>query len=97
MVAETIWFYIMQICSLLRTIFHSIQVIPLTKQEAMKISPKMHERSYNPKKKTTSNGNSLPLIFAPVSNIIINITEYANAIKFSMTSINLSHDILLVQ
>ena len=65
----------------------------------MKICPKMHERSYNPKK-TPSNGNSLPLIFVPVSNIIINITEYANEIKNSnrsMTSINLSYDILLVQ
>ena len=42
------------------------------------------------------NGNSFLLVF----NIIISIHEYENEIKFSnrsMTSIYLSHDILLVQ
>ena len=71
---------------------------PLTKQAAMKICPKMIERSYNPPK--TFNGYSFPLVFAPVFNIIIDIHEYANEIKVSnrsMTSIYLSHDILLVQ
>ena len=46
------------------------------------------------------NGNSFSLVFAPVFDILIEIHEYANEIKFSnrsMTSIHLSHDILLVQ
>ena len=65
---------------------------------AMKICPKMQEGSYNPSK--PFNGNSFLLVFTPVFNIIISIHEYENEIKFSnrsMTSIYLSHDILLVQ
>ena len=33
---ETTYFYIMLMCSLLRTIFHGIKVIPLTTLAAMK-------------------------------------------------------------
>ena len=46
------------------------------------------------------NGNSLPLVFAPVFNIINTFHDYANEIKFSnrsMASIYSSNDILPVQ
>ena len=54
-------------------------MVPLA---ATKICPKMQERSYNPPKPLmaiVSTGFQL----VPVFNIIINIHEYANEIKFS--------------
>ena len=72
-------------------------MVPLTKLATMKIvlkcqkNLKIHQKPFH--------GNTFPLAFAPVFNIIINIHEYANEIKFSnrsMASIYLSHDILLV-
>ena len=81
--------------SLLRTIFQGISVVPLTKLAAMKICPRckkdliIHQKPFK--------GYIFPLVFAPVFNIVINIHEYKNEIKFSnrsMTSIYLSHDII---
>ena len=77
--------YIMQMCSLLRT-FYGVSFPHVTKLAAMKICPKMQERSYNAPK--TFNSNSFPLVFISIFDISINIHEYANLISFILT-----HDI----
>ena len=74
---KTMSFFIMQMCSSLRTIFYGIKVVPLTTLAALRIFPDLITYPIP--------CNAMDIVFLPfyiVFYIFINIHEYANWIIF---------------